>query len=92
MNISPALESLLSLRLSWYFCCRALYRQADVYLLDDPLSAVDAHVSAHLFHNCISTYLKGKTRVLVTHQLQYAPLVDKIFVLDNVSFIAYYSA
>ncbi|XP_034236432.1 probable multidrug resistance-associated protein lethal(2)03659 [Thrips palmi] len=62
---------------------RALYRQADIYLLDDPLSAVDAHVSAHLFHDCISKYLHGKTRILVTHQLQYLPFVDRVFVLNN---------
>ncbi len=42
----------------------------DVYLLDDPLSAVDPHVSRHLFDVCINTALVGKTRVLVTHQLQ----------------------
>lgn len=68
-----------------FFYLRALYRQTDIYLLDDPLSAVDAHVSAHLFHDCISKYLHGKTRILVTHQLQYLPFVDHVFVLDNVS-------
>lgn len=62
---------------------RALYRQVDIYLLDDPLSAVDAHVSSHLFHDCISKYLHGKTRILVTHQVQYLPFVDQVYVLNN---------
>ena len=48
---------------------RACYAQADVVLLDDPLSAVDAHVGRHLLDNCICGLLEGTTRVLVTHQL-----------------------
>lgn len=43
---------------------------ADVYLLDDPLSAVDAHVGRHIFDECVCGALAAKTRVLVTHQLQ----------------------
>lgn len=65
---------------------RAVYRDADIYLLDDPLSAVDAHVSKHLFEKCILDYLKGKTRILVTHQVQYLKQVDVIVVLNNVSY------
>ena len=48
---------------------RACYAQADVVLLDDPLSAVDAHVGRHLLDSCICGLLEGSTRVLVTHQL-----------------------
>ena len=48
---------------------RACYAGADVVLLDDPLSAVDAHVGRHLLDSCICGALRGKTRVLVTHQL-----------------------
>ncbi|RZB39027.1 multidrug resistance-associated protein [Asbolus verrucosus] len=62
---------------------RAVYRQADVYLLDDPLSAVDTHVGKHLFEECILKYLKGKTRILVTHQLQYLKKADLIVVLNE---------
>lgn len=49
---------------------RAVYANRQLYLLDDPLSAVDAHVGKHVFEECIKKTLKGKTVVLVTHQLQ----------------------
>ncbi|XP_053595920.1 ATP-binding cassette subfamily C member 4-like [Microplitis demolitor] len=61
---------------------RAIYRPADLYLLDDPLSAVDARVARRLFQDCILGYLKGKTRILVTHQLDYLEQVDTIAVLE----------
>lgn len=61
---------------------RAVYRQADIYLFDDPLSAVDTQVGKQLFQECITTFLKGKTRILVTHQLQYLKTVDLIVVLN----------
>lgn len=62
---------------------RAAYFDADIILLDDPLSAVDAHVGNHLFEKCISGLLKHKTRVLVTHQLHFLPAVDRILVVKN---------
>ena len=63
---------------------RALYIDADIYLLDDPLSAVDAQVGRHLFDRAITGYLCDKIRILVTHQLQYLPEVDRIVVLKEV--------
>ncbi len=62
---------------------RAIYRDADVYLLDDPLSAVDSHVGRHLFDECIKKYLKSKVVILVTHQLQYLKGADNILVLNK---------
>ncbi|XP_063224515.1 ATP-binding cassette sub-family C member 4-like [Bacillus rossius redtenbacheri] len=62
---------------------RAVYKQADVYILDDPLSAVDAHVGRHLFESCICGFLAGKVRVLVTHQLQFLSHVDHIVILNE---------
>ncbi|XP_017760874.1 PREDICTED: multidrug resistance-associated protein 4-like [Eufriesea mexicana] len=62
---------------------RAVYRKADIYLLDDPLSAVDARVAKHLFYRCIKNYLHGKTRILVTHQLQFIKQADVIVALDR---------
>lgn len=64
---------------------RAVYRQADLYLLDDPLSAVDPRVARHLFERCILGYLKDKTRILVTHQLQFLRQADSIVFLERVS-------
>ncbi len=63
---------------------RCLYVEADIYLLDDPLSAVDAHVGSHIFNNAINGFLRGKIRVLVTHQLQYLQNVDQILILEQV--------
>ncbi|XP_021915794.1 multidrug resistance-associated protein 4-like isoform X2 [Zootermopsis nevadensis] len=62
---------------------RAVYRNTDVYLFDDPLSAVDTHVGKHLFQECIQTYLRNKTRILVTHQLQYIKDADLVIILNN---------
>ncbi|CAG9800858.1 unnamed protein product [Chironomus riparius] len=62
---------------------RAIYRQADIYLLDDPLSALDSHVGRHLFDNCIKNFLKDKLVILVTHQLQYLERVDQIILLED---------
>ncbi|KAK7866066.1 hypothetical protein R5R35_013565 [Gryllus longicercus] len=62
---------------------RAVYRDADIYLLDDPLSAVDAHVGKHLFDECICGFLSDKTRILVTHQLQYLKDADHIVIINN---------
>lgn len=62
---------------------RACYRKAAIYLLDDPLSAVDTHVSKHLFEQCLRDFLKEKTVILVTHQLQFLQYVDQIVILSN---------
>lgn len=62
---------------------RAVYSDADIYLLDDPLSAVDAKVGKHIFENCINGLLRNKVRVLVTHQLQYMKSADYIVILDK---------
>ncbi|KAJ3656117.1 hypothetical protein Zmor_015215 [Zophobas morio] len=62
---------------------RAVYKDADIYLLDDPLSAVDANVGKQIFNNCITGYLKGKCTILVTHQTQYLASVDKIYLLTD---------
>uniref|UniRef100_A0A8C9T1I6 ABC-type glutathione-S-conjugate transporter n=1 Tax=Scleropages formosus TaxID=113540 RepID=A0A8C9T1I6_SCLFO len=62
---------------------RAVYRNADIYLLDDPLSAVDAHVGQHIFDKVIGPkgMLRDKTRVLVTHGMSFLPQADLILVL-----------
>ncbi|KAL0964216.1 hypothetical protein UPYG_G00320960 [Umbra pygmaea] len=64
---------------------RAAYSQADIYLLDDPLSAVDSHVGKHLFEEVVGPkgLLKDKTRILVTHGVNFLPYVDEIVVLKD---------
>ncbi|XP_010958823.2 multidrug resistance-associated protein 1-like isoform X1 [Camelus bactrianus] len=64
---------------------RAVYSGADIYLLDDPLSAVDVHVGKQLFEKVIgsSGILKNKTRILVTHNLALLPQVDLIVVMES---------
>uniref|UniRef100_G3PLJ6 Multidrug resistance-associated protein 4 n=1 Tax=Gasterosteus aculeatus aculeatus TaxID=481459 RepID=G3PLJ6_GASAC len=67
---------------------RSVYEDADIYLLDDPLSAVDAEVGRHLFEQCICGLLKNKSRILVTHQLQYLKAADQIVVLKEGHMVA----
>ncbi|XP_071783118.2 ATP-binding cassette sub-family C member 4-like isoform X1 [Centroberyx gerrardi] len=67
---------------------RAVYQDADIYLLDDPLSAVDTEVGRHLFEECICGLLKKKPRILVTHQLQYLKAADQIVVLKEGQMVA----
>ncbi|XP_071498097.1 ATP-binding cassette sub-family C member 9-like [Diadema antillarum] len=64
---------------------RTMYSKSDIVILDDPLSALDMHVGAHLFENGILKILKKQKRtiILVTHQLQYLPEADKIIVMKD---------
>jgi ATP-binding cassette subfamily C (CFTR/MRP) protein 4 len=62
---------------------RAVYHDFDIYLLDDPLSAVDAKVGRHIFEECITGILSNRIRLLVTHHLHYLKNVNEIIVLDN---------
>ena len=60
---------------------RAVYSGADILLLDDPLSAVDAAVAKQLFDNCIKGVLATKTVVLVSHQVQFLQSADQVLLL-----------
>ncbi|XP_023241663.1 multidrug resistance-associated protein 4-like [Centruroides sculpturatus] len=62
---------------------RALYLDADIFLLDDPLSAVDVPVAKHIFEKCIMEYLKDKICILVTHQVQFLNCASKILALNK---------
>lgn len=67
---------------------RALYQDSDVYLLDDPLSALDAHVAQHVFERCIMGAMKGKARLLCTHQVGFLAQADHVIVLRNGKVVA----
>lgn len=79
INLSGGQKARISL-------ARAAYQDYDVYLLDDPLSAVDAHVGRHIFEKVMGPngLLKNKTRILVTHGLTYTKLADEIIVLEGI--------
>ncbi|KAI6200171.1 Mrp-4 [Aphelenchoides besseyi] len=64
---------------------RAIYQNRDIYLLDDPLSAVDATVGKELFKNVIGPegILRNKTRILVTHELSYLKYADSILIMSD---------
>ncbi|KAF9625861.1 hypothetical protein IFM89_027638 [Coptis chinensis] len=62
---------------------RAVYQDADIYLLDDPFSAVDAHTGTQLFEECLLGILRNKTIIYVTHQVEFLPAADLILVMQN---------
>ena len=62
---------------------RALYNNKDIYIFDDPLSALDANVGKNIVRNCIKFYLEDKTRILITHALQHVYYADKIYYMKN---------
>ncbi|KAL9236276.1 hypothetical protein vseg_010967 [Gypsophila vaccaria] len=66
---------------------RALYSGADIYLLDDPFSAVDAHTSRHLFQKCLMGMLSEKTVVYITHQLEFLSVSDLVLVIKDGSIV-----
>ncbi len=76
INISGGQKQRISL-------ARAVYRDADLYILDDILSAVDVHVGQHLLEHCICGALKQKTRVFATNQLHTLPVADHVVVLGD---------
>uniref|UniRef100_A0ACD5ZL39 Uncharacterized protein n=1 Tax=Avena sativa TaxID=4498 RepID=A0ACD5ZL39_AVESA len=62
---------------------RALYQNADIYLLDDPFSAVDAHTATRLFNKYVMSALSDKTVILVTHQVDFLPVFDSILLMSD---------
>jgi ATP-binding cassette subfamily C (CFTR/MRP) protein 1 len=62
---------------------RAAYSDADIIVMDDPLSALDPEVGKKLFDECILNLMKGKTRILVTNQLQFLHFCDTVVLLDQ---------
>lgn len=60
---------------------RAVYCDASIYLLDDPLSALDTKVAQAVYDECICRHLKGKTRILATHRLEFVQRADRIVMM-----------
>ncbi|OAQ27712.1 P-loop containing nucleoside triphosphate hydrolase protein [Linnemannia elongata AG-77] len=76
VNLSGGQKARLSL-------ARSVYFNAGIAIMDDPLSAVDAHVGAKLWKECILKELRGKTRIIATHQLHVLPSVDYIVLMKD---------
>ncbi|CAF1114873.1 unnamed protein product [Rotaria sordida] len=78
VNLSGGQKARISL-------ARALYTDADLYLLDDPLAAVDPKVAKNIFDQCIGpqSLLRGKTRILVTHQTHFLVETDQMILMTN---------
>ena len=68
---------------------RALYSDSDIYLLDDPLSSLDAHVKKQIMEQCICGKLKGKTILIATHCIEYLDRADKIIILHEGKIVFY---
>ena len=62
---------------------RAVYQDKDIFLLDDPISALDAHVRKNIINNVINGMLKHKTRILVTHAIDFIHMADKIVIMEK---------
>lgn len=62
---------------------RAVYSDREIMLMDDPISALDANVKKKIFKNVFMKQFKNKTRVLVTHAIDFLQLVDTIILLKN---------
>lgn len=62
---------------------RAVYMDKDIYLLDDPLAAVDTDVAEHLMQKCIMELLREKTRILCTHRIEFVNKADMVVLMEN---------
>lgn len=76
LNLSKGQQARINL-------ARAVYKDCNIYLLDDCFSALDAHVSKYVFNECVKGFLKDKLCILVTHQTQYLQQADNIIVLNQ---------
>ena len=76
INLSGGQKARISL-------ARALYSEAELYLLDDPISALDAKIGRKVFNRAIKDFLKDKCVLFITHQIQYLKEVDYIFLIDK---------
>ncbi len=82
-----------SLHIQWlvFTCNQQVYdvvllsppQDKDIYLLDDPLAAVDTDVAEHLMKKCILELLRGKTRILCTHRVEFVDKADLVVLMDN---------
>ena len=76
VNLSGGQKARISL-------ARAVYADRDILLMDDPVSALDKNVLKNIFEDLLLKELAGKTRILVSHSVDYLPIFDKIILLKK---------
>ena len=76
VNLSGGQKARISIARAWY-------ANSDIILMDDPVSALDASVKAKIFEDVILKEFEGKTRILVTHSIEFINQADKIIILEN---------
>lgn len=76
INLSGGQKARISL-------ARAVYSNKDIILMDDPISALDANVRKKIFKNVIMKQFRGKTRILVTHAVDFLKLTDRIIIMKS---------
>ena len=62
---------------------RAVYSDADIVMMDDPISALDANVRKKIFKYVFQGMLRYKTRILVTHAIDFLHLADRLIVIKE---------
>lgn len=82
MNLSKGQQARINL-------ARTVYRNRNIYLLDDPLTALDNHVRDFIFEECILKYLKDKICILVSHQPSHIKKAENVFVLNEGRVVSY---
>ena len=60
---------------------RAVYKRPDVVIMDDPISTLDSYTRKKIFEDVFQGLLKGKTRILATHAIDFVHLADRVVIM-----------